>query len=190
MLSFIKKIITPQSKYYAPQLNEVILYFSFFHFSFNLYKSTQNFHAILLSHFFETPKRYIIINEKEIKQSVNLNENYLDYCIKNSNKYHGYYPHCPYLYKKNEKNIQKQIDEKLKFCWCQSTQFEWLEKIASVCKEMNFKLYFVLPPYAKTLLSDLTHEFNTVITQQLKQVFHTKLLDFTYDTSFMTDDFF
>ncbi len=55
---------------------------------------------------------------------------------------------------------------------------------------MNFKLYFVLPPYAETLLSDLTHEFNTVIAQQLKQVFHTKLLDFTYDTSFMTDDFF
>ncbi len=24
----------------------------------------------------------------------------------------------------------------------------------------------------------------------IKQVFHTKLLDFTYDTSFMTDDFF
>ncbi len=46
--------------------------------------------------------------EKEIKQSFNLNENYLDYCIKNSNKYHGYYPHCPYLYKKMKKTFKSK----------------------------------------------------------------------------------
>lgn len=186
----LEKITNPQSKYYAPQLSEVILYFSYFHFSYNLYKSKPNFLTILLSLFFETPKPCIIINEREIKRTFKRDKAYFSYCMDNAIKYHGYYPYCPYFYKEKEKNIQKYNHTKLKFRWCPSTQFEWLEKIACICKQLNLKLYIVLPPYQKPLLSGLTNEFETIISQQIKQVYHTKLFNFTSDASFMPEDFF
>lgn len=178
----LKKITNTQSRYYTPQLSEVILYFSYFHFYYNLYKSKRNFVPILLSTFFEIPKSYTVINEREVKKSFHLTPLYSDY-IDTAMKHHGFISFSA-LYSEQKYDTQRYSNITL-----QSTQFEWLEKIAHLCKKLNLKFHIILPPYDKLLLSALPEQFETVITQQLEQVYHTKLFNFTNDASFTTKNF-
>lgn len=183
MYYLLKQVTDKNSQFYAPQLKEVILYFSFFSFSFNMLKSRENFIPFLISLIFGIEAPVHFTNEKEIRKSFVFNKNNFDYFYSYCSKFGGYYP--------QPRGYAEDFGLKSGYfkTWCRRLMFEWLEKISIHCKELSLKLFIVLPPYHPFFVSHFCKNFDWVLMQQIKEVEYTGLFNFTRDVSFSITDF-